>query len=343
MRRFLFWILVFSALFPLLAPAASAEGPATQPVLSPTQTFSVDPPAGLPRQYARLDWGVPIYKTLDDVVANSPSSWLGGPDTWVSVYAGAELEGKTYYLTGYGWMPGDAFRFAGSTTLHGVDLRSRPDERLGMIYWPHVNVRSLPGVLTPETLAGSLEGYDLVSILEERWVDGALWYRIGDNEWIHSKLVRHFTPAPRPSEIGPNEKWIEVNLREQTVIAHEGDTPVYATLASTGTPPRWPTVQGLFRIWIKLEHDRMQGGDTPADRYDLADVPWTMYFYRGYALHAAYWHDKFGAVRSHGCVNLSPVDARWFFEWADPVIPAGQTFAQATEETPSTWVWVHNG
>ena len=85
----------------------------------------------------------------------------------------------------------------------------------------------------------------------------------------------------------------------------------------------------------------MDGGDTPADAYDLADVPWTMYFHRGYALHTAYWHDKFGAVRSHGCVNLSPVDARWFFEWAGPVVPEGERFVRSTQENPGTWVWVH--
>lgn len=342
MPRFLFWTIIFSILFLLFAPAVSAEEPATQAAAGPLRTFAIEPPTGLPRHYARLAWGVPIYKTLDDVRAGRPHSWLGGPDTWVSVYQGAELNGKTYYLTGYGWMPGEPFRFAASTDLRGVDLRARAGERIAMVYWPEINVRSTPGVITEESLAGSLVGYDVVSILEERWVDGALWYRIGDNQWLHSKFVRHLAPAARPSGVGPNDKWIEVNLREQVVIAHEGDTAVYATLTSTGAP-RWPTAQGLFRIWIKLERDRMQGGDTAADQYDLADVPWTMYFYRGYGVHAAYWHDKFGAVRSHGCVNLSPVDAKWFFDWSEPVVSEGQYFVRSTEDNPGTWVWVHAG
>lgn len=342
MRHLLFWILLLSVLFLLFAPTALAEGPATQHAASPIRTFNVEPPTGLPRHYAQLGQGVPIYKTLEDVRANQPSSWLAGPDTWVSVYQGAEFDGTTYYLTGYGWMPGDVFRFAGATELRGVDPREHPGERLGMIYWPQINVRSTPGVIAPETLVGLLEGYDLISILEERWVDGDLWYRIGEGQWIHSKFVRHLAPSSRPEGIGPDEKWIEVNLREQVVIAHEGDTPVYATLTSTGAR-RWPTVQGLFRIWIKLERARMRGGDTPADRYDLADVPWTMYFYRGYGVHGAYWHDAFGAVRSHGCVNLSPVDSRWFFEWAEPALPEGEYFIRATEDNPGTWVWVHAG
>jgi hypothetical protein len=65
-------------------------------------------------------------------------------------------------------------------------------------------------------------------------VEGARWYRIGPDQWINSFFVRNFRPSSRPAIIAPDQKWIEVNLREQTVIAHEGDTPVFATLTSTG-------------------------------------------------------------------------------------------------------------
>ena len=53
----------------------------------------------------------------------------------------------------------------------------------------------------------------------------------------------------------------------------------------------------------------------------LRDVPWVQYFKGGYALHAAYWHDDFGRGRSHGCVNLSPIDARYAFFWSSPTMP----------------------
>jgi lipoprotein-anchoring transpeptidase ErfK/SrfK len=45
------------------------------------------------------------------------------------------------------------------------------------------------------------------------------------------------------------------------------------------------------------------------------------YFHKGYALHGTYWHDEYGKVRSHGCVNLAPTDAAWIFEWTDPPVP----------------------
>jgi hypothetical protein len=57
--------------------------------------------------------------------------------------------------------------------------------------------------------------------------------------------------------------------------------------------------------------------------FELRDVPWIQYFASGYALHGAYWHDVFGIPRSHGCVNLSPIDARVVFRWTDPPVPEG--------------------
>ncbi len=64
---------------------------------------------------------------------------------------------------------------------------------------------------------------------------------------------------------------------------------------------------------------RRRGSST----FELRDVPWIQYFASGFALHGAYWHDVFGIPRSHGCVNLSPIDARIVFNWTDPPIPEG--------------------
>jgi lipoprotein-anchoring transpeptidase ErfK/SrfK len=93
---------------------------------------------------------------------------------------------------------------------------------------------------------------------------------------------------------------------------------------------------GEFNIYWKLESTLMAGPN-----YYLPDVPYTMYFYGGYALHGAYWHNNFGQPMSHGCVNLSIADSQTLFEWADPVIPPGQTQVVATAENPGTLVVVH--
>jgi lipoprotein-anchoring transpeptidase ErfK/SrfK len=108
-----------------------------------------------------------------------------------------------------------------------------------------------------------------------------------------------------------DQRWLLIDLSSQRLIAWEGRVPVYAVIVSTGKPAT-PTVTGVFEIQSKHRLARMRGAD-----YDVPDVPWTMYFYRGYAIHGAYWHDNFGTPVSHGCVNVAVDHAEWFFNWAD--------------------------
>ncbi|MGH7270019.1 MAG: L,D-transpeptidase, partial [Polyangiaceae bacterium] len=118
--------------------------------------------------------------------------------------------------------------------------------------------------------------------------------------------------------------------------------PVYATLISSGrneheTPP------GSFRIRAKHIAATMDGdADTAADGpYSIQDVPYIEYFNGGYALHGAFWHSAFGSVKSHGCVNLAPWDAKNLFGWTDPQVPEGWHAAFATKDRPGTRVVVH--
>jgi lipoprotein-anchoring transpeptidase ErfK/SrfK len=76
--------------------------------------------------------------------------------------------------------------------------------------------------------------------------------------------------------------------------------------------------------------------------FQLRDVPYIQYFESGYAIHAAYWHDVFGTPRSHGCVNVSPVDAHRLFLWTDPPVPEGWHAINTGEEMgEGTTVIVH--
>jgi lipoprotein-anchoring transpeptidase ErfK/SrfK len=115
--------------------------------------------------------------------------------------------------------------------------------------------------------------------------------------------------GPYPDK-GNGARWIDVNLSEQRVYAYEGDIVVNSFIVSTGTA-RTPTVTGKYKIWIKLKSTTMSGPG-----YYLTNVPYTMYFYKGYGLHGTYWHNNFGTPMSHGCVNLSIPDAQWLYNWA---------------------------
>lgn len=141
-----------------------------------------------------------------------------------------------------------------------------------------------------------------------------------------------WAPALVPSDGG---KWIEVILSTQTVIAWEGQTPVRRMVASTGKAST-PTVTGTYRIYQKLLRTPMSGPG-----YYLPNVPHTMYFYKGYALHGAYWHNRFGMPTSHGCVNLKLADAAWLFAWAGPKLPAGAASVYASAGNPGTLVVIH--
>ncbi|HEX7042117.1 MAG TPA: L,D-transpeptidase [Patescibacteria group bacterium] len=122
------------------------------------------------------------------------------------------------------------------------------------------------------------------------------------------------------AESKSGEKHIYVDLSSQTLYAYQGNSLILKTYVSTG---KWnPTPTGNFHIWEKLRATRMSGGEG-ADAYDLPNVPYVMYFYQDYGLHGAYWHDNFGHVMSHGCVNMRQVDAKVLYDWADG--PSGST------------------
>jgi hypothetical protein len=145
--------------------------------------------------------------------------------------------------------------------------------------------------------------------------------------WVKSDDVR---TAAKPNDLPwyakAATKWVDVSILSQTLVLWEGATPVYATLVSTGkdglgdpkTTHSTPT--GIFRVNQKHVTTTMDS-DMADHEFELRDVPWVMYFSGGYALHGAYWHDDFGRARSHGCVNLSPIDARYVFFWTDPPVP----------------------
>jgi len=115
-----------------------------------------------------------------------------------------------------------------------------------------------------------------------------------------------------PSNVG---KSILVSSANQRIYAYENGVLVHTHLVSTGRDAT-PTVLGDYSIYVKYVADDMSGPD-----YFLPQVPYTMYFYRGYGIHGTYWHNSFGRAMSHGCVNLPVAEAEWFFNWAEVGTP----------------------
>ncbi len=171
--------------------------------------------------------------------------------------------------------------------------------------------------------------------------------RIAPEEWMNeSDLAQPHLSAPPVEASRPNDRWIDIDLVSQTLVAYEGPRPVYATLVSTGRGPtgsQSATPPGVHRIWVKLrasDMDNVDRDDLDA-HYSLEDVPFVQFFDRAIGLHGAYWHNDFGHVKSHGCVNVSPRDSKWLFDFTEPRVPAGWVATYPTEFDPGTVVRVH--
>jgi hypothetical protein len=180
-------------------------------------------------------------------------------------------------------------------------------------------------------------------------LNGQRFWRTADGLAVNARNVRVAQLRPPPAGAGPTEHWIDIDLDQQILVAYEGPRPVFVTLVSTGRrsdsdPERnYETPAGSFRIRGKHISTTMDG-DTAADGpYSIEDVPWAMYFHDAYALHGAFWHNNFGWRMSHGCVNLSPLDARWLFFWSDPALPEGWHGVFGSEQRPGSRVELHHG
>lgn len=168
------------------------------------------------------------------------------------------------------------------------------------------------------------------------------FYRTVDG-WMSERDLRVHRPAARPPVVSNNEPWIDVELSSQTLLAYVGDTPEFATLVTTGVGTEGSplaTPIGIHRIRAKLRATTMDNLDhTGVVPYSYEEVPFTQYIGR-VALHGAFWHDQFGVVRSHGCINLSPADAEWLFGFTKPTLLDGDIEVAASDKRPGTVVRV---
>lgn len=198
--------------------------------------------------------------------------------------------------------------FTGVTLPDGLEHDFAWVLDLSMIF-----VSEYPGGPASQDTGRFLRRYEMVNIFDVAVDDeGWRWYMIGPDQWVKQTFVAKAQQIERPE--GVTGHWVAVDLYEQTLVAYEDDTPVYATIIASGIPPT-ETNEGLFEVWARLEVDGMSGATGAPNAYALQSVPWVMYFDEGISLHGTYWHDLFGYRQSRGCVNLTISDAKWVYEW----------------------------
>lgn len=186
----------------------------------------------------------------------------------------------------------------------------------------------------------------------ERFLEMAL--PSGETAWSRAEdatVVEHY--GKRPFGVKPGDKWIHVSITAGTLVAYEDLTAVYTTLVSPGLGgvPRKggdlvkdsTTPLGIFKVTFKDRATTMAPEFGEDRKFWIADVPYTQYFDPPFALHTAYWHERFGELMSGGCINVSPIDGQHLFGWTGPEVPAGwqgATGVGAPENGRATWIVV---
>ena len=295
------------------------------------------------RQIPNLsNFRAPTYAVIADRVKRHAGVALIGEFT-----ASEQAQNRKFAITTDARLiPADKIKASSGSPFHGQDIRN-----VGLPvafarssttrYWSLAGGRVNEGETLPARqfvpLTGTvndLRGRRMVQTRDGRWLDSA-------ELWVAA------LPGSMPAWATKNVRWIDVGIINQVMVLWEGQRPTYVTLVSTGRDglgdPQQTrsTPQGTFRIYQKHVTTTMDS-DVADEEFELRDVPWVMYFKGGYALHGAYWHDEFGRARSHGCINLAPIDARFAFQWASPQVPEHwHSVSAGNQFEDGTIVYVH--
>lgn len=258
---------------------------------------------------------VAVYSSVQDANAGTnPIRYIpSGVTRYVSFQQQMDVDGKHFVQLNSGeWMRASP---AALNFFQGLVFKNNPQTSFGWIVEP-THPRSGPGYDNPE-ITRELQRETVVQIYQVLEKDKTDWYMIGLNEWVERRYIRQVKLTTTPPEGVDNNRWVEVNLFEQTLVVYENGRMLFATLVATGAEPYY-TQPGLFKIYQKKPSETMTGAFAAdkSDYYLLEDVPWTMYFDKARALHGAYWRAMYGYPQSHGCVNLSIGDSRWLYDWA---------------------------
>ena len=243
------------------------------------------------------------------------------------------------------WLPKAQVSLYPEITFHGVELGG--EWRLPLAFFRRAGARKYRRNAQGQLERGD-ESFTLHQVLAlsdrieirrgERFFQAAH----GD-DWVRERDAVLPTPrsqTPWGARVGQEDRtgrapkdsrqtWIEVSVMGGWLLAFEGTKPVFATLISAGTggiPQEGKntlessaTPLGTFAISGKLATVTLEA---PGEALH-SDVPWTQNFQKHYAIHTAYWHDNWGNLASAGCINVSPIDGKWLFDFSEPKLPSG--------------------
>jgi len=249
------------------------------------------------RAYRRINGHVVIY----DAPNGNPIGQLSAGYNYVTVIN--EQDG--FIQINYGqWVAKEHITWADVSEFAGVEIATQPKRPFA---WMLAEARPsrYPGGPQDKS-ADIIPRYTLMNIYGVEYANGWEWYLVGPNQWVQQIRVAKVKPIARPAGVGEQDRWIAVDLYEQTAVAYEGDRMVFATLVSSGLP-QWGTHEGLFQVYERYEATRMSGAAGQPDFYYIEEVPYVMYFDGDIGLHGTYWHASISRLWTPGgCTSGRP-------------------------------------
>jgi len=302
-------------------PTILEELPAASPDYALTEL-----PVWVAKIVAGSSQAVPVYASLDEARnGGTPLRTLAaGPMRYVSMVNQVSDGSRILVQLESGeWM--QAQPIYSWTRFQGLRFSRTPKNDFGWIV-NDAESYTAPGYASPKTGKVHVK-YDVIQIFQIAEADGYEWYRINQDEWVSShKSRRMVVDTTRPEGV-TGDRWINIDLGNFTLSVYEDGELIFASLIASGLHPFY-TQPGTFQIYKMYETVTMQDA-YEADRsdfYHLQAVPWAMFYDRNTAIHGVYWPVVLGFNQSHGCVNMSPGDANWVYQWAED----------------GDWVYVHD-
>jgi len=285
------------------------------PAVAPDRSLTISP-VNIARINIDKTEQAALYATFEDATqGNNPTRFIApGELRYVSYIDIRYYSDNPYIRIRSGeWMRASPIAYS---DFQGLQFSETPKNSFGWIV-DTAEVHTAPGYASPKN-GKKLYREEIVQIYDVQPADHTDWYMIGLDQWVERRYIRQVRINTTPPEGVPGNRWIDVNLYDQTLAVYDNRQLVFATLIVSGGDPFF-TRPGLFQMYEKYETETMSGAFEAdrSDYYYLEDVPWTMYFDQARALHGAYWRAWFGYAGTHGCVNMSIGDSAWLFNWAN--------------------------
>lgn len=322
---------------PLCLPGYYPENPGDCLPLGPSQTITAlkrqgftyplsDLPANkpdpalvtIPVRVARIGGSqINIYASLEEAIADSGTVLrtipAGAASRYVAMIDQATSGDRTFVrVQDGGWV--EATPFYSWPKWQGLEFYATPESDFG---WAIDYTNSYNGPSFASGNSGvNYDKYQSFPIYNVTEAEGYEWFQVSPSEWIPSlKARRVIVSTETPPEV-EGDRWINIDLHNQTLSVYEKNELIFASLVATGSGELYSD-PGTYRVYEKREVDQMQGSYSSdrSDFYYLEAVPWAMYYNHAQAIHGIYWQAMLGFTQSHGCVNMFPGDANWLYNW----------------------------